>query len=231
MSYPTLIGITGRARAGKDTTASYLVERHGYTRLAFADPLRGMLSCLGVDEDHMNESKEDIIPHLGESYRRLAQTLGTEWGRHYHGEDFWINVLSYRMRLLQKRKSHARIVISDVRFSNEARYIRQCGGTIWHVERPDNPTAAPDHASEHGIDATLIDARLINHSIPELREAIDLALGHDPAEARPDPCRLMDRLGDEAQQFFPGKDAISGITVLDAIRFAHYLLMNKTPNP
>ena len=85
---------------------------------------------------------------------------------------------------------------------------------------------------KQGVDHyTLIDARLINHSIPELREAIDLALGHDPAEARPDPCRLMDRLGDEAQQFFPGKDAISGITVLDAIRFAHYLLMNKTPNP
>ena len=228
MNYPTLIGITGRARAGKDTIASHLAKRHGYTRMAFADPMRSMLSCLGVDEYHMNGGKEDIIPHLGESYRRLAQTLGTEWGRHYHGEEFWINVLNYRMRHLHERRplAYKRIVISDVRFSNEARYIRQCGGTIWHVERPDNPTAAPDHASEHGIDATLIDARLINHSIPELREAIDLALGHDPAKPA-NPCKLMDRLGDEAQQFFPGKDMISEITVLDAIRFAHYLLMNK----
>lgn len=228
MNYPTLIGITGRARAGKDTIASHLVERHGYTRMAFADPMRDMLAVLGVDGDHMNAYKEEVIPHLGTSYRRLAQTLGTEWGRWLHGVDFWINVLDYRKRTLHP---HApRIVISDVRFDNEARYICQCGGTIWHVERPDNPTAAADHTSEHGVDDRLIDVRLINRSIPELREAIDLTLGDEPAQAGPNPCKLMDRLGDEARQFFPDKDVISEITVLDAIRFAHYLLVNK-PTP
>lgn len=232
MSYPQLIGITGRARAGKDTIASHLVERHGYTRMAFADPIRDMLAVLGVDGDHMNTYKEEIIPHLGISYRHLAQTLGTEWGRQLHGTDFWVNVLDRRKVTLHPHAQ--RIVISDVRYNNEARYIRQCGGTIWHVERPDNPVGLADHAREHpsetGVDNTYIDARLINHTIPELREAIDLALGHNSAKPA-NPCDLMDRLGEEARQFFPDKDAISEITVLDAIRFAHYLLMNKLPQP
>lgn len=226
MTYPTLIGITGRARAGKDTIASHLVERHGYTRMAFADPIRDMLAVLGVDGDHMNTYKEEIIPHLGISYRYLAQTLGTEWGRQLHGTDFWVNVLDRRKVTLHPHAQ--RIVISDVRFNNEARYICQSGGTLWHVERPDLNEAVSSHVSENGVSSKYINARLINHSIPELREAIDLALGHDPAKPA-NPCDQMDRIGEEAYRFFPGKDMISDITVLDAIRFAHYLLMNKAP--
>lgn len=38
-----LLGIAGPAGAGKDTVAAYLVERYGFIRLAFADPLRDEL--------------------------------------------------------------------------------------------------------------------------------------------------------------------------------------------
>ena len=35
-----LIGLTGKARSGKDTVANYLFNQHGYTRIAFADPVK-----------------------------------------------------------------------------------------------------------------------------------------------------------------------------------------------
>lgn len=37
---PSLIGLTGLARSGKDTVGAMLVERYGYTRVAFADGIR-----------------------------------------------------------------------------------------------------------------------------------------------------------------------------------------------
>ena len=41
-----IVGLCGRKRSGKDTLAEELVERYGYTRVAFADPLREMLLAL-----------------------------------------------------------------------------------------------------------------------------------------------------------------------------------------
>lgn len=35
-----IIGLTGYAQSGKDTVANYLVKTHGFTRIAFADPMR-----------------------------------------------------------------------------------------------------------------------------------------------------------------------------------------------
>lgn len=42
-----VVGLEGHKRSGKDALASRLVERHGFTRVAFADPIRDVL--LGVD--------------------------------------------------------------------------------------------------------------------------------------------------------------------------------------
>ncbi len=44
----SLIGFAGAARSGKDTAASFLVER-GWQRKAFADPVRNMLYALNPD--------------------------------------------------------------------------------------------------------------------------------------------------------------------------------------
>ncbi len=38
-----IIGLTGYAQSGKDTVANILVERYGFTRVAFADKIREFL--------------------------------------------------------------------------------------------------------------------------------------------------------------------------------------------
>jgi dephospho-CoA kinase len=47
-----LIGITGKARSGKDTIARHLWAQHAFTRIAFADPLKlAAQSIFGLTHD------------------------------------------------------------------------------------------------------------------------------------------------------------------------------------
>lgn len=158
-----LIGIAGRARSGKDTVANFIIAAIGGYRYSFADPIRAMLAPLGVDmnDPYWQARKEDIIPALGVSPRRMMQTLGTEWGRNLINPDLWI-VLAHQ-RLLQNGPG---MVISDVRFENEAAWIRKHGGRIIHVIRPD-AKAIEAHASEDGIEVQDTDAQLFNNGTLE----------------------------------------------------------------
>jgi dephospho-CoA kinase len=42
-----LIGLSGKAGAGKDTVADYLVRCYKFQRMAFADPMKRFLNTLG----------------------------------------------------------------------------------------------------------------------------------------------------------------------------------------
>lgn len=158
MPQAPLIGIAGRARSGKDTVANFIVAAIGGYRYSFADPIRAMLAPLGVDmsDPYWQARKEEPIPALGVSPRRMMQTLGTEWGRQLINPDLWL--IMAHQRLLQ---SGPGMIIPDVRFDNEAAWIRKHGGRIIHVVRPDTK-AVEAHASEDGIEVQDTDARLFN---------------------------------------------------------------------
>lgn len=158
MPQPPLIGIAGRARSGKDTVANFIIAAIGGYRYSFADPIRAMLVPLGVDmsDPYWQARKEDVIPALGVSPRRMMQTLGTEWGRNLINPDLWI--IMAHQRLLQNGPG---MVIPDVRFENEAAWIRKHGGRIIHVIRPE-AKAVEAHASEDGIEMLDADAQLFN---------------------------------------------------------------------
>ncbi len=155
---PFILGIAGRAGSGKDTAAEYLVDAYGYHRFAFADPLRDMIFTL-LDQANTDHSwctepalKEKLIPGLNVSYRQLAQTLGTEWARKHFGEDFWLRTAELHLGLRAgaigiSAPLHERIVIPDVRFPNEAAWIRSLGGAVIHIERR-GATPVRDHISE-----------------------------------------------------------------------------------
>ena len=82
-----LIGIAGKARSGKDTAASYLLNKLGgdWSAASFADPMKTMLNAIGVDTS--DEAKDLPSNQYGVSTRHMLQTLGTEWGRNIIADD------------------------------------------------------------------------------------------------------------------------------------------------
>ncbi len=169
MQRPRIIGLTGLAGSGKDTVRAMLEQDHGFTGLAFADPIRLMLCALlqyaGADASHMTDRalKEAQMPQLaGLSYRELAQTLGTEWGRSVR-PDLWLRLAQSRVAVLATESTEPlRVVISDVRFLNEATWIQSMGGEIWRVERPGTQPVR-QHSSETEMRLIPCDRVLFNH--------------------------------------------------------------------
>lgn len=150
---PLLIGLAGPARSGKSTAADHLVRNHLLEHYAFADPLRsGLMEIFNLDpDDFEGERKEQPLAWLGRSPRELMQSMGTEWARQLVHPDVWVKIAEQNLNYLQNSLSSVvGFVVSDVRFENEAEFIRQRGGTIIHIERPDVPAVNP-HSSEAGV--------------------------------------------------------------------------------
>ena len=173
-----IIGLAGKAGSGKDTVRSIMEQYYGFTGKAFADPLRDMarsfLDAGDISREYMNSRnlKESIIPEVGFSYRKLVQTLGTEWGRSLN-PDIWLDIVRSNIE-----KSRAdRFVISDVRFPNEFEWIMKSGGEVWYIDR-DVPGVI-EHASESslkGYTPTLVIDN--NNDIESLARHIDVLLSN-----------------------------------------------------
>lgn len=165
-----LIGLTGLAGSGKDTVRRILEEDHEFIGLAFADPIRQMLGTLlaenGISTQWMyeRELKEQPIDRLDVSYRHMAQTLGTEWGRKLH-PDFWLRIAG-EFIADQRRQGERQFVASDVRFVNEARWIKDAGGEVWRIDRP-GIAPVRDHESERQVLQIEPDRVLLNSGTVE----------------------------------------------------------------
>lgn len=165
-----LIGIAGKARAGKDTAAQVLasyMEVYG-TRcdiLHFADPLKKMAAALsGNSLSLFNDdiAKEQVIPWLGITRRKLMQMLGSEVIKPHFGNDVWVK----RIMVEVERLTHTTdfIVVPDVRFDLEAQAIKDKGGLILQINRPQAGLSgdAANHISELGVHPDLVDTTIEN---------------------------------------------------------------------
>lgn len=152
-----LIGLTGLAKHGKDSAAKVLIEKAGFQRLAFADGVRDValaidpLICLEYDQFSPRFIRlSELVQKRGwddakkhPEIRRTLQRVGTEAGRDIFGANVWVD------RVASMCSSYDCVVITDVRFPNEAEWLASAGGELWRVERPnfDNEVST-DHPSE-----------------------------------------------------------------------------------
>jgi hypothetical protein len=146
-----IIGLSGYAQSGKDATANLLCLNYDYKRIAFADPMRHALQIINPRLDSVTRVS-DLVDDYGwdvakknPEVRRLLQVIGTDFGRKMLGDDVWV-----KMAVRDLRQGD-RVVISDVRFPNEADAIKKLGGTVWRINRKSN-SAVNSHPSEHAMD-------------------------------------------------------------------------------
>ena len=135
MTHRTIIGLCGYARAGKDSMAAAIVER-GWTRLAFADNLKNDLRTMLEDAVRRGsapvaDASRRVCQMLAGPDKAKARPLMVAYGafmRAYQ-PDYWIARLWHQIDALP---DDARVVITDVRYENEADWVRSLGGrTIW----------------------------------------------------------------------------------------------------
>jgi len=144
-----IIGICGLIGSGKDTIADYLQNIHQFRRESFAHTLKDAVAQIfGWDrellEGRTKESRhwrEQVdpwwaerlkMPHLTPRY--VLQVWGTEVARRSFHDDIWIAALENKLR-----KTTDDVVISDCRFPNEIKSIRNAGGIVIRVVRGPEP--------------------------------------------------------------------------------------------
>lgn len=113
-----IIGLAGRAGSGKSTIAHYLVEKYGFIKYSFAEPLKQMLLKAGMC------SYDELYGNKTANSRWLMQKIGTEIFRKQVDPEFWIKKAHENLFELIGEN----IVIDDVRFPEEADWI--CDGCM-----------------------------------------------------------------------------------------------------
>jgi hypothetical protein len=144
-----IIGVCGFIGSGKDTIADYLTNFHGFRRESFAGSLKDAVAqVFGWDRTMLEgrttsarEWREQVDPWWAERLnmptltpRWVLQYWGTEVCRKAFHDDIWIASLENKLRT-----SRDDIVISDCRFPNEIKSIKDAGGIVIRVVRGAEP--------------------------------------------------------------------------------------------
>jgi hypothetical protein len=186
-----IVGLIGKKRSGKDTFAARLISDHGFERLAFADALR--YSALAADPLIVVEPDEVgplrdagfpvgasrlaaegkpvrlslIVEAVGweaakavREVRRTLQDFGQ--GVRLHVDlDVWLRPVIERAKA-----APFPVVVTDVRYRNEADAIQAAGGFLVRITRPAPEPSAADalaqHSSEVDLDGRATDYRIDN---------------------------------------------------------------------
>ena len=171
---PAVIGFAGKARSGKDTAGKYLVDNYQFVHYYFAKPLKEGCKQMFNLTDEQIENKEKVIEPWGRSPRELYQLLGTDVARAID-PNVWIK----NAEMFAKKHLGRSIAITDVRFSNEAKWIRDKGGIVIYLESKTRGIhEGTGHSSENGLNGEDVDVYIENDStINALYEKIESLKG------------------------------------------------------
>ena len=145
-----IVGISGFISSGKGTVATQLTEKYGFRKDSFAASLkdacavmfdwpRDMLEGETAESREWREQVDEWwatklgIPNL--TPRLALQLIGTDALRNNFSDAMWFTTLENRIR----KNPSQNVVISDVRFPNEIKFIQDMGGIMIKVNRGPAP--------------------------------------------------------------------------------------------
>ena len=129
-----IYGFIGNMGSGKNYIAEKLflpnLKPIPYLVIAFADYFKLTAVCF------QNLDYNKVFGEKDEFTRKKLQQLGTEFGRDKYGDNIWCDMLYNTMRIYSER-GIKRFIITDVRFENEVKFIKNLGGIIIKIDAPD----------------------------------------------------------------------------------------------
>jgi hypothetical protein len=132
-----LIGLSGHMGCGKNYIAEQIIYPHFKSKnniliIGFGDQMKNELYARDLSLRY-----DDLYDHKTFETRNKLQQYGTENGREKYHPDIWIRGLDIQIETF-KRRSHGDclIIVCDVRFINEAEYIKQKGGILFRINSP-----------------------------------------------------------------------------------------------
>ena len=151
-----IIGISGKLGSGKDTVANLIKENHPtFQNRAFAFKLKQIVSLLTscpIEDTMTQEGKNTYVPEFELTIGEMLQQLGTNVLREGFDLNIWIKAL-----MIEIDRQPGDYIITDCRFKNEAEAVKNAGGLLIRVNRPNNPIAENsnrdlNHPSETDLD-------------------------------------------------------------------------------
>ena len=178
-----LVGVSAKAQSGKDTFADIATTVYGnINRLAFAGCVKKEVAEFLEDCEVLFEhrhlwgdnSDKEAILRISQRYkdyepmpgyllehgsynagwwyftpRTLMQYFGTEY-RRAQDDQYWVK------KCMNSCSKSMLNIITDVRFPNEVKAIKDAGGVVVRIDRPDRPGVSnQEHPSETALDGYL----------------------------------------------------------------------------
>ena len=142
---------------------------------------RGLKSFFNLTDEQLYDEKlkEEIDPRWGVSPRKLMQKVGTDIFQYLIHEiipelkgdhrNHWVDLFKEWYLDLKEKDPNLKIVISDARFLHEVKTIKELGGIVCKIIRPNekfnDPINFDHHLSENEINyipEQYIDSIIIN---------------------------------------------------------------------
>ena len=160
-----IIGLTGKKRSGKTTAAGYLCggyERAGYqaTRLGISDYLKNKMALI------TGPLSEEEKCQVRVSLQNLADFFKSR-----HGSMFFVEQWVKSYQELRERGVNV-FIIDDVRYPYEAEFIRERGGEVIRIKRPETDSIHDTHSSETSVDEIVPDHMIVASDVATLTEQL-----------------------------------------------------------
>ena len=166
-----VIGLSGKMGTGKSTLAEELKKLTGFAKFAFADAVKQEVNkYIGVPLEYCYQHKSwiwlvdrsyvvDGVEYFpSEKYSMSVRDILQWWGtdvRRKQDPWYWTKQAQRKLHDLSDSGCPG-VIIDDVRFEGEVRFIKDNGGLVVRVEPYDGwkptPGAAANHESEIALD-------------------------------------------------------------------------------
>lgn len=167
MAEGLLVFIMGKQRAGKDTTADYLINYYGFSKARLAEPVYQ----IGTDTFGMRGKDRGLLIQIGVKMREIDPEV--------FPKALWRRVAG---DIEQPLPPDARVVVTDVRFQNEWEFFKKRGGIALRIVadrdvRSRRPGYDPEYEydpTETRLDNAPADAEIVNEgTYGQLYDAVD----------------------------------------------------------